>query len=352
MSKWNFNQELLEIAIEKGQSFLLSSGLSKQDKRDIKSDIKRFQLFLAGDFDDIERKRYQNMPYLKNNILSGMKKMEKVLSPELRTWLINLCMAKLFEVDNEIPIFNMDFDEISRETLKNYKKYAPVLYNFAHFMLKRKNPGLIQSAALNTSSYCFYSDILRLPFMVIDPLDDASSLNHEMEHGIEYLINANQHPFYGEFGPIYFEMLFCDGLYNKYGQSSLAMHLTRMDDATNQLNILTVYLCAMRIFAKHNYEVSDQLFLETFANLKNINNEKLLIFLNDEIVNVNIVETINYLLSFLRSIEVRELTMKDNNMAGVIFNDTLFKNRFKFHIPDDNYKLYERYVSEIKQKMR
>ena len=351
MSKWHFNKSLIEEAINTGQSFLLSPNLSKQDRLEITSDIKRFKLFLDGNFDNYIRRRRQNMPYLKNNIISGMKNLEKILSPRLRRWLIDLAQDQIFTIDSETPIFTMSLDEAAKTTLKNYKMNASAMYNFAKTILEPKQ-GIIQEAVLNTSSYCFYSDILQLPFIVVDPLDDAGCLNHELEHGIEYLMGTRPHFFYSEFGPIFFELLFCDESYKKYGKSSLAMHITRIKETEDYLNVLAVYFCAMKIFSLRNYDVSEQFFLETFEYFSNVENDNLIDFLNDEFVNSQIIESITYVLSFLKAIQVRELANNGGNQSGASFNDIVFSKKFKFKIPDSNYQLYEKYIEEIKQKMR
>lgn len=352
MNKWQFNKQILENSIKCGQKFLLDENLSQRDRIAITSDIKRFQRFLDGDFKSYRRKRNLNFQNTKKNILSNMKKYHKLFNKDLRSWFIQLAQSKIFECLEEIPTFTLPIDEAAYETLINYKESAPIFYKCAKELLSKRKPFLIQEATTSSTSFCFYSDILNLPFIVINQNDEANSLNHELEHGIEYIMNIPTHELYSEFGPIYFEILFNDRLYQKYGKKTLSSTVNRIQETNDFLNILLVYLYAMSIFEHYNFNIDDESFIEIFKDATGLDSENLLAFLNDEIVNIEISETLNYLLSFLKVIEVRDYTIRKDNEGIAMFNNILFNKNFVFNTPQDNFEPYIRFIEETKQKIK
>ena len=352
MGKWKFNQDLLQDAIKTGQRFLLDKNLSKKERLEITSDIKRFQRFLDGDFELIKRKRRLNFEGAKKNILRTMKKHHRMFGKDLKNWFIALAQSNIFKCDQEVPIMILSTDEMVIETLANYRENAPIFYKWAKEILFSPKINLVQEAIIDSSSYCFYSDIFHLPFIVIDQLDEAYVLNHEIEHGIEYLMGTPTHQLYSEFGPLYFEALFNDHLYTKHGRQSLSGPLNRIKETQNFLSILSIYLYTMSVFAHHNFEVSDELFKETFLDVTNLDENVLLEFLNDEMVESEITETLGYLLSFLKAIEIRDYNLRKDETGNYMFNDILFSKKFKFNPPLDGFDPYIRFVEEVKQKVK
>lgn len=352
MKKWQFDESTIKDAINAGNRFLLDKSISKKQRREITSDIKRFQRFLNGDFELVEQKKYLKMPQLKYNILRSMRKHSKFLNQESISWLIGLEQSNIFDVDDEIPAYSIPIEESINHTLENYKRKAPVFYNYAYELLKNKKINLIHETPLNGSSYCFYSDILQLPFIVINSSTEASTLNHEIQHAIEYLLGITTSSFYSEFGPIYFETLLNEQLYNYYGKDILSSSLNRIYDANRFLEIVKCYLYALSVFSYYDFIVDDDLFYTTFYDITNLQGEELIKFLNDEIVESEISDTLSYLFSFLKAIEISSLEKKDNLEASYKFNLVLYNKKFKFDKPKDGFQVYKDFVTEVKEKAR
>ena len=74
MKKWQFDESTIKDAINAGNRFLLDKSISKKQRREIITDINRFQAFLNGDFELTKRKKELQGVHLKNNILKSMKK--------------------------------------------------------------------------------------------------------------------------------------------------------------------------------------------------------------------------------------------------------------------------------------
>ena len=352
MKKWQFNQSTINDAIEAGNRFLLDKSLGKKQRREITTDIRRFQAFLNGDFELTKTTKELQGTQLKNNILKSMKKHSKLFKHDLISWLIGLEQSDIFFKSDELQPFKIDINEAANYTLDNYKYNAPLFYSYAYELLKNKKINLIHETPLDSSSYCFYSDILQLPFIVIGTDDEASALNHEIQHAIEYLLGITTNPYYSEFGPIYFETLFNDHLYNQFGSAALSSNLNRIYDAKKQLEIIKCYLYCLCIFSYKDFNVDDDLFFETFQEITGLENKDLIKFLNEEIIEQELNETLSYLFSFLKAIEIRNLEQKNDIEAKRKFNQILYSKRFSFKKPQNGFKIYKDFVDEIKEKAR
>lgn len=352
MKKWQFDESTIKDAINAGNRFLLDKSISKKQRREIITDINRFQAFLNGDFELTKRKKELQGVHLKNNILKSMKKHSKLFKHDLISWLIGLEQSGIFFRSDELPPFKIDINDAANYTLDNYRYNAPLFHNYAYELLKNKKINLIHETQLNFSSYCFYSDILQLPFIVIGTDDEASALNHEIQHAIEYLLGISTNHYYSEFGPIYFETLFNDHLYNQYGNISLSANLNRIYDTKKQLEIIKCYLYCMCIFSYNNFDVDDNFFFETFQEITGLQGKELTDFLNEEILEQELNETLSYLFSFLKAIEIRSLELKNDMEAKRKFNQILYSRRFSFKKPQNGFQVYKDFVEEIKEKAR
>lgn len=352
MRKWQFDQDTIKDAIESGKRYLIDNSLSDEYKLEIIDDIYRFKKFLDGDFELTHKIKKLSKVELKDNILKTMKKHYKLFNKNLINWLVGLEQSQIFCSGEEVPAFSLSIDDAANYTLQNYKQNSPIFYNYAYELLKNKKIHLIHETPLYSTSYCFFSSILQIPFIVVGSNDEASSLNHEIQHGIEYFLGIVNNPFYNEFGPIYFESMFNDNLYNQYGGPALAGTLNRIYDTNKFLEIAKCYFYAMNIFAVHNFEINEDLFFETFQCITNLSDDKLIDFLNNEIVEDEITEILCYLFSFLKAIEIRRLEHNHNFEARYKFNQLLYGQRFRFKTPKDGFQIYKDFVDEIKTKTR
>ena len=352
MKKWQFDESTIKSAIDAGNRFLLDDSLSRKHRLEITSDIRRFQRFLNGDYELLERKRYLKHPQLKNNILRAMRKHSKIFDKNFISWLIGLAQSNIFARDEEVPIFSIPIEEAANHTIENYKRNSPIFYQYAYELLRNKKINLIQETPLEGSPYCFYSDILRLPFIVINSSTEASTLNHEMQHAIEYLLGITTSPFYSEFGPIYFETLLTDQLFSHYGKDVLSSILNRICDTQRFLDFVKCYLYPLSVFSHFNFDVDDELFYSTFHDITNLQGEELIRFLNEEMVASEITDTLGYLFSYLKVIEIRSLAKRDNLEVGDEFNRILYDKTFKFEKPKNGFQVYKDFVDEIQEKAR
>ena len=86
--------------------------------------------------------------------------------------------------------------------------------------------------------------------------------------------------------------------------------------------------------------------------IEGIPNKDLIKFLNEEIIEQELNETLSYLFSFLKAIEIRNLEQKNDIEAKRKFNQILYSKRFSFKKPQNGFKIYKDFVDEIKEKAR
>ena len=219
LRKWKFNEQLLQETICIGKYYLEHNDLTSQEKAEIKSDISRFKRFINGDFETTSTYRHLSLPMIKKSVLASMKKYRRLFNREFREWLINLQQANIFRYGQYIPRFKLSIDTMADETLTLYGNQAPHFFLQAEALLSEKI-SLIHYTKTDSSSFCFYSNLLDLPMIIINSKDDASVLTHEIQHGIEYLKDIPTHIFYHELGPIYFELIFSDQTFKSYGKKA------------------------------------------------------------------------------------------------------------------------------------
>lgn len=350
LRKWKFNEQLLQETICIGKYYLEHNDLTSQEKAEIKSDISRFKRFINGDFETTSTYRHLSLPMIKKSVLASMKKYRRLFNREFREWLINLQQSNIFRYGQYIPRFKLSIDTMADETLTLYGNQAPHFFLQAEALLSEKI-SLIHYTKTDSSSFCFYSSLLDLPMIIINSKDDASVLTHEIQHGIEYLKDIPTHIFYHELGPIYFELIFSDQTFKSYGKKALATPLERIQDTEDFLKILKVYVYCLSVFEKFDFDIDDELFLNTFSDISGIYGEELLELLTEEFTNPEISESLGYLFSFLKAIEIRDM-LKQNDLNGIlIFNQLLFSKKFKF-VPPPTLEPYKRFVKEMKQKVK
>lgn len=355
-NKWSFDKQFLINCINKGNILLENPNLTKSDKTNIKFDLLVFKQFLNDNFEYLELgkpKTYKTIEEVKERVLNKMKKHYTLLGENLINWIIALEQTRIFDIPIKGNKTNLPVEKQAQLTILNYQTHSNILLQHAKNLLSPHPTNKIQIVKeLETSSYMHFSSTTRLPYLIINPEEAPWVLNHEIEHGIENIASYTPHKIYEELGAIYFELLFTDLLYKEQGYINPGDCFERTIDTLYDLSFLAEYLEIVKIFAKINFEVPTNIFKQVFLDNLDINEEELLQYLNEEIINDGIDLCIQYSLSYLKAIELREIT---KTYQGDILNLLLpyLKNkRFKFIPPENYYSIYQKYLEETEQKTK
>lgn len=356
MKKYTFNKKYLEDSIKNGIILLEDNTLSKKERTLISEDIDKLEMFLKNNFTTglaYDNKFIKSIDELKNEILIRMKKIYDLLGSNLINYILDLEKEQIFKSSLIIDDCYLSIEEQEEFTIKNYEKHSKYFLEFAKDVFSTKPSPKIQVIdELDCSSFCYFSHMLKHPFIVVDPEEDPFILNHEVQHGIEYLNNYTITHSFSELGPIFFELLFLDTLYEN-GISLLGnAYQSRISDANFYLKTLSEYFKIIINFSNKNFEVSNDYFINTLLEIKKLKKDNIIKYLNELITENYIEECICYLLSYLKAIELRYEAQSYSGDCSQILIPYIEKNNFNFYLTDDSLKIYEKFVKETHQKTK
>lgn len=348
INKWGYDLNVLKKGIENGKKLLQKTTLKKSQIEHIQKEILILEGFLQGNYnvEDPKEKTIYTFKELKIATLNQMKNIYYTLGPELINWLIILREEGIF---NEYYHFNDDLVPIETQleyTLKNYELHSKILLPYAKDLFYN-NPTHIQiKEYFECTSYCEYFKILDKSLLLIDPTEEGFILNHETEHYIERSMKLPNNDPYLELGSIYFELLFNDLYYEKEG----VLIPCKIEDAEVDLDMLVDYLIVIKKFAQTNFQVSNEDFKNIIVEKLQVIPEEIKEYLQEGIENDYMEDNIIYLISLLKAIELRNITLTSKQDSFDILNPFLSNKKLIFNPSKKLFKIYEDYVEEIKQK--
>ena len=360
MSKqYNFNHSDFKKYINRGYYLLRNANLSPKEKFMIRDDINFLSNFLNENgisYEPLAVKSncIRTFQSLKTEYINFLKVLYRELGERLINFIIDLESENILCADyNYIDsgfIIPLEYQE--ELTLRNYEKNSKILYSYAQEMFSKKPTSKIQEMNIcDGSSYCHYSSILNLPFLVINPSEAPYVLNHEVEHGVECLLNLDINDEYKELGPIYFELLFNDMLYDSNRTITPSSYVSRLVDAEDILYELTKTFNVIKELVKYNFMVSDAKFKSILIDILKLHDNNVYSYLINDDLLINIKTQIRYLLSYLKAIELRKITDRRND-SFYILREYLNQRNFSFKPDEKSYDVYKEFVNEMKSKSK
>lgn len=355
--KWHFDKKHLNNIIVEGKRMLDVSELTRRMRQSIKIDIETFQNYILDDYEMKSLTSYnktipKDIDKLKEYILIKMKKHYDILGRDFIIWILNLADSGIFEQNYcGEDTTELSTSEVVELTIKNYEKNFPKFLDFARKIILDDTIKQIHFHD-GDDSYCHHDSITGESYILIDSLSATCIFNHEVEHAIEDKLMYPTSRFYFELGPIFSEMLFNEELYKKKGYLESGDVEFRIDETDYLLDELFSYFNILLFLASKNFNLSTSEFLQLFSNYMELEPCLLVEYLREEIASDSMIENMTYLFSFLKAIELRELTMNSKSDMLYVFEHYLKNKKFYFHIPKDGYNVYSRYIEEVKQKVR
>lgn len=342
IKKWGFISDEFEQFIKQGYQILSNGQLNKNEIEYIRKEILTLENFGNNDLNDKKSKKI--FGELKDLFLKEIMWLYYNLDKKLIDWLIELASAEIFNQEINMQNVKIPIEKQLDYTLRNYETYSKKLLSYAKDLFFNK-PNLIQIAE-NSSSFCEYFKIIEKALVIINPEEAGYVLNHETEHFIERQLGLPNNDPYLELGSIYFELLFTDLLYEKEG----ILIRGKIKDMGYDITVISEYLIVAKEFAKYNFQVSDEIFKKVFLEKIYIIPEELEEYLEKQLEDDNIANGLIYLISFLKAIELRELTLTSNEDSFDILKPYLQSKKLIFNPSTKLFSTYEKYIDEIKQK--
>lgn len=357
MSKWMFDQKFLSDVIDKGYVLLDNPHISKAKKKNIRTDIATFKRFLSEDYENKSEqitKPPKDIERLKQYVLKRMQEQYKNIGEETILWTMDLYFEDVFKDIERGRKTILTLDEQAELTLENYSNNSRRLLPTAKSILSDEIIKQIQYAPnLKSSSYCYFDEITDLPYLIVNSNQSPWVLNHETEHAIEEIRKLIPNIAFSELGPIFFELLFNDILYKNQGYINIGDYNTRMFDSKESIMKLFHYFDIMMDFKNLNFEVSTDVFLDSFRELcQSDEDEDVINFIREEIATTDITEDMSYLYSYLKAIELREKSQEKKEDCAYILDPYIKTKKFKFQPTEESFKTYKRFTTEMQEKTK
>lgn len=231
----------------------------------------------------------------------------------LKSWkkLQEFCWSvrKIKALDNTYPEVKIKIEDLIKCSLKVYKKTNKQIYLMAKEMIE-SDKFLIYFNDLGINSFydCTYLDRKIIACENKD-YNSYSSFIHELQHGIDKEMFYDRAYFFTELSPIFFEIIMCDYL-NKKG-SYEGLYDKRINNFNDLLKEIYAYTRILKNFDRNERKLT----VENYKSILGVENvEKLAEFYNEcyyDDFNVSV----KYVLSFLKSLEIRRLYYQNKKAA-------------------------------------
>lgn len=355
MNKWEFDKKYLQDIINRAEILMKKKKLPKNKKIEITDDIEMLLSFLEDDYkiyDDTEPLEETGLTFkqLKEKSLRKMETDYKQLGKKFVNWIIALFEEDIFYPCDEFEQTSLSIDEQAEFTIKNYERNSRALRKMAKNFIYKK-PTTIQCVD-SPDSYCNFCGITQEPFLVINPNESCFIFNHELAHGLEYLIGFNRTPYYTELGAIFSELLFLDTFSYKNGSLKTGDFELRINEAYESLEDIVDYFMILKALSKKDFKVTDEEFKDILINEGNVRDDKINEYLYyDVIVSDGILNAMNYLFSFLKAIELRKKVIESKSDALDVVAEYLIP-KFRFNPQTENFDMYANYIEEMHKRVR
>ena len=354
-SKYKFDLVYLKNTARKLSQMLKNNKLSKFEKFNIKCDIMTLNDLISISenktslFECEISQNVSSIKKAKEDLFNKMIDEYNYFGDKLIKFIIELNDSKVLENDFiDDMIFDNNLDELVIKTSELYSSYSNKLYKQVIKMLSKDS--ILEVKNADFSSFRAYINYLKKCFFVIDSTYAPFSLSHEAFHGITAIRGINYHPFYEELGSILFETLYIDKLYDEKTIDSKKMYFIRIDNCLELLDDLADYFKLLLIFKDKYFMVSDKEFCETIRN--NIpmyeTKQALIDYLSYYALDTK-TDDLTYIISFIKSLEIREKIKCDKRLGINSLFNTLHSNSFTINT-NETFECTKRYIKEIHKK--
>ena len=281
-----------------------------------------------------------------------MKKQYDILGEDTIRFIIALYEEEIFEETRGITdITKLSMEEQIELIIKNYERNILKFVNPAKEILLDDRVKQIQVID-EEDSYCHYDSITNKSYILVNILDAPCIFNHEVEHAIEEYYNYSTHFLYDELGAILNEMLFNEEIYRLNGYLYEGDYDFRLDETDYLLKSVYNYFKIILLFAGKNFNISTDELIDTFVKYEGTSKMLVLEYLREDIATNWMEGNIGYLVSFLKAVELRELFINNNQDSFYILEHYLKNKKFVFRKPKDGFMLYNRYIDDVKSRVR
>lgn len=240
---------------------------------------------------------------------------------------------------------SIDVEDLVSKTLKIYDKSDKQFYHAAKSIFSDKHT-LIYLNELDVNNYyrCRY---LQRNFIACDQkgYNAYPSFIHETQHSIDHKLFYNIPALFGELGPIFFETLMNDSL-NKSG-NYIGIYGERINDHNQLMKDIYDYVRVLEKFENKGRTLT----IENAGSILEVEDEAELAALYSFYNNDDAIDSVKYILSFMKAIQIRDLYYNSKKEGIARLKDAISGNDLKINyasLIND----YEYFLKELETKSK
>lgn len=335
------NRNYFQNKLEESESVLSKKEISKNTEDEIKIMQTVFKKY-CGIKPEPEEKKDLTVSEMLENLNQKLK--EYLSKIDISTWrrIQDVCWSvRKYECFNHSYRNKIvDINDLANESLKIYKSADKEFYLAAKTTLEDKNTLIyFNNLGIDNHFRCRYLDN-NIISCYRDGYGTYPAFIHELQHDMDKRIFTNIQYIYSELAPIFFETLMCDHINKKGNYKGLYGFRIKNNNALmksifNNVEILNRF-----------YNRGKELTSKNAGYILNIDSTAELRVLYDEIYNDNLIDSVKYMLSFMKAIHIRHM-FYDYKKEGI----TRLKEAVSGASTDINYSLlmkeYDAYTFEI-----
>lgn len=353
IKEYKFDKVYLKSLLDRCYDALQSKNLSSSKRESIKSDILFLENALVDKFElannnvEISQEPFE---LLKAEFILYLKVLYRYLGEKGIVFLVDLYKSGIFTKYYKYSSLDVPVDIVLNNTISTYEQHVPFLLPEAKKILSLKpTPHVFITKDSSTDSFCHLCEFVDESFIVANIGECSSILCHEVEHGIEDRLHVNG--MLSEAGPIFIEMLYTDRLYRTYGINDYISLSERIEDTGDYLDYLIDFLNLIKALAKRKFNISTSEFIKIFNDNVELTDGDVEGYLREENPIEEIRELLDYLFSFLKSIELYSKVSGDETRLEKQLMSII--NAKGYPIPNEKeaFCMYDNYVQNITRKI-
>ncbi|MBE6138492.1 MAG: hypothetical protein E7173_01955 [Firmicutes bacterium] len=305
------NQDFFQGHLDNSELELIISDLSEKEKREIVCMQGVFREYLGITTPSTQPKTKITTEQMLEKLSNKMN--SDLTSISLKLWIKiqRICWeTRKPSYDEYQPdCVEVKVEDLAELSLKVYKQADKEFYLMAKKILESGNT-LVYLNDLGINNH-FRCAALRQNFIACAYAGKQtySNFSHELEHGVDDILFAQKYPLYKELPPIFFESLVNDAVGKRTDFSGL--YDDRIGNHNGMMNDIFEYVRILRLFDANgrnltSKNVSAVLGITTFKELEE---------LYKTMMTDAFIDGVNYILSFMKAIQLREVYYNDKTAA-------------------------------------
>lgn len=357
MNIWSFDDKHLRDAIKKGNVLLKKDKISEARKDIISYEISIFNNWLNGNFDYVCRFDDKKSSYSTGDDIDYKKMImhdAKVCGSSFGNGYISL-ISKL--VDNGVFLIpkchdeHIDLDEQVDILMKTYESSSPFFYESAKKIILPGNKHIQLINDDNILSYSFSStEILDESFIISNPNEGNGILSYYVQEGIENLLPLGYSFDYIELGPILFQILFHDKLYEEKGIKYSTDYYELIDGFNKKIiDVLPILKLYQVTRSSKEDEITDEMFSDLCYRYFGTDNLKFVYNMIHKIVESNDIE---FIFSVIYALDTRDKIINNKSDAHDVLSYLNDDYLYTTKSIDYKYTVYQKYMNEVNNRCK